>query len=70
MEHYHPSGLTRIYTPDFFNEKWYTIAEAADYLDCSPSTIKRMLKNRILSFTDYSAHKIKILGHDLNFYKK
>ncbi|MBR2922926.1 MAG: helix-turn-helix domain-containing protein [Alphaproteobacteria bacterium] len=70
MEHYHPSVLTRIYSPDFFNEKWYTIAEAADFLNCSQSTIKRMLKNRLLSFTDYSAHKIKILGHDLNFHKK
>ena len=69
-EHYHPSVLTRIYQPDFLHEKWYTVAEAADILDCSQTTVKRLIKKNLISYTDYSARKIKILGHDLKFHEK
>lgn len=69
-EHYHPSGITLVANPDFLHEKWYTIAEAAEFLNCSQTTIKRLIKNKQLSYTNYSARKIKILGHDLKFYKK
>lgn len=69
-EHYHPSILTALYKPDFLHEKWYTIAEAAEFLNCSQTTIKRLIKNKQLSYTNYSARKIKILGHDLKFHKK
>lgn len=70
MAHYHPSTLTRILQPDFLNEKWYTIAEVADFLNCSQTTVKRLIKRGDLSFTDYSARKTKILGYDLQFHKK
>lgn len=69
-EHYHPSGITLVANPDFLHEKWYTITEAAEFLNCSQTTIKRLIKNKQLSYTNYSARKIKILGHDLKFYKK
>ena len=69
-EHYHPSVLTRIYQPDFLHEKWYTVAEAADFLKCSQTTVKRLLKKNLISYTNYSARKIKILGYDLQFHKK
>lgn len=44
-EHYHPSGITLVANPDFLHEKWYTIAEAAEFLNCSQTTIKRLIKN-------------------------
>lgn len=69
-EHYHPSVLVALYKPNFLHEKWYSIAEAAEFLGCSQTTVKRLIKKNLVSYTNYSSRKIKILGHDLNFFKK
>ena len=76
-KHYHPSKITKLYSQDLLHdsqdllhEKWYTVAEASDFVGCSETKIKQLLKQRLLSYTDYSARKIRISGNDLIFFKK
>lgn len=65
-KHYHPSTKRKSDELNILSAEWYTIEKACEILHCSKTTIKRLMKDGYLGYTDYTPRKIKLLAEDVN----
>jgi excisionase family DNA binding protein len=62
------SAIESFKPPEPPKQQWYSVTDAAAYLDCSTKTIRRLLKRGVLK-RSFGTHKIKIHRDELEQYK-